>query len=71
MRPMPPRDVHTIWCRHCRMGFALAKPWPPVCQNAECAQRADWAEESPEPRAAYNLTANDRRWLRSFKIDPE
>jgi len=53
------------------MGFALAKPWPPVCPNGECGARADWAEESPEPRVAYNLTAGDARLLRSFKIDPE
>jgi len=60
-----------IWCRHCRVGFALVKPYPATCLNEGCQQPAEWAAESPTPRRRYNLTDGDTRFLRSLRITSE
>lgn len=64
------KTIDTIWCRSCHGGIATKKPWPPECPH--CRQWANWSENSLVPLKGYTLNGfNDRRFLRSLRIQPE
>ena len=57
-----------IWCRHCRCGLAWARPRDPdLCPK--CDEKGDWLSMVPDPKVPYALTFNDRRFLRSLKVE--
>lgn len=69
-----PRPM-TIWCRHedCQEPFeSIAGYRPALCDK--CHRVAAWATEQGVGligAIGFTLTRNDRRFLKSLRIDPE
>jgi hypothetical protein len=70
----------TIYCRHEHCGEQVdivAGQFPAVCPG--CERVAKWSttpgnvvkERRKGPRVPWDLSRNDRRFLRSLRIDPE
>jgi hypothetical protein len=54
-----------IWfCTRCEVG--VASPRKPAHECPQCGEEPLWTKTPP-----YKLTLNDRRLLRSLRIDPE
>lgn len=58
--------AQVLWCRKCRNWYAVQTTIPDICPH--CEGSASWTTEEPKP---YRLSENDRRFLRSIKIQPE
>lgn len=54
-----------LWCRTCVTGYASVGELPALCPN--CGQPANWSD-TLEPRVRYELTFNDKRFLRSINV---
>lgn len=67
--------ARTLWCRYadCGYGYAsVAGDQPSLCP--ECKRSALWSREEPllqpeTPEVPFALTVNDRRLLRSLRIE--
>lgn len=62
--------ARTLWCRKCRVGFvSVAGDVPRVCPD--CERETTWTTMLPrcgDPMISYDLTTNDKRFLRSLRI---
>ena len=59
----------TLYCRLCTAAYdSVAGDQPAICPA--CGKAAHWSTEPPrdEPKRAWEITANDRRLLKSLKI---
>lgn len=65
--------VRTLWCRLCSVGYAsVAGDVPRICPG--CDRETVWTTMAPVsdvPRFAWELTFNDRRFLKTIRIDAE
>jgi len=62
---MKVRGVTPMWfCIRCDV--AVASPEKPAPECPRCGEDPGWTRTPP-----YKLTVNDRRLLRSLRIDPE
>ena len=70
--------AHVVWCRYgdCGDGFeVIAGHLAAICPS--CRRPARWttvptsSASYPDPAPAYDLSYQDRRFLRQIKIDPE
>jgi hypothetical protein len=57
-----------LYCRHCQTGHASVGAVPETCPH--CLNSANWST-SLEPRVPYELTLNDRRFLKGIHVAPE
>ncbi len=57
-------DPITLWCQHCQTGYASVGEVPKWCP--ECNQYPNWSTRKP-----YKPSENDKRFLKSIRIDPE
>jgi len=73
--------ARTLWCRDCGIGYAsLAGDVPIQCPRCE-ASPARWSTVAPaessgtiypaDPKRAYRLTDNDRRFLKSIRVSQD
>lgn len=60
----PARKPELLWCRMCRTGYASVGERPELCP--ECKKVPHWTRTPP-----YVLSGNDRRFLKSLRIDPD
>lgn len=68
------RDMATVtlYCKKCSAGYASLGEVPRVCPA--CEQETSWTTAMPmssDPRVPYEVSLNDRRFLRSLRISPE
>lgn len=71
VRRLSVRDVdRTYWCRLCGASHTqcTSVDLPGACPA--CREPAFWTTE-PMPRVPYVLEANDRRFLKAIRIDPD
>jgi hypothetical protein len=57
-----------LYCRHCNTGYTTTGMIPPVCPG--CLRTGNWTTK-PGPKIAYQLTNNDKRFLKTLRIQPE
>jgi hypothetical protein len=57
-----------LYCRHCQTGHAAVGVVPATCP--QCQNPANWST-SLEPRVPYELTLNDKRFLKGIHVSPE
>ncbi len=61
-----------IWCSGCQRRIGGYVTFPETCSYCSAAIPKDTPiEEAPKKLTPYKLSANDRRFLRSLRIDPE
>jgi hypothetical protein len=61
-----------LHCRHCQQAYRhVTGTLPDACPT--CGQESDWSAVTVEhePRVPFNLSRNDRKFLKSIRIDPE
>lgn len=72
--------ARTLWCRHCGDTYdSIAGTIPPICPNPDCKKSAKWSttpgnphkERRKNPRVPYELNHNDRRFLKSLRIETD
>ncbi len=62
--------MNTLWCSTCSRAVAFTTEVPPRC--ATCNGTTFKAiPSSEEPKKDYKLSMNDRRFLKSLRIQPE
>ena len=65
--------ARVLYCSHCQAEyFTDTGPMRSLCYI--CGRPTIWTTMAPvpdEPRPAWELSQNDRRFLRSIKIDPK
>lgn len=63
------RHGQLLYCRACHIGYPYARgvPLPSVCPQCDyhSEEESIWTVTPP-----FHLTVNDRRFLRSLKIEP-
>ena len=60
-----------LFCRSCETANTFSRNWledDDAC--VACGAKGLWRTES-EPKVVYDLSVNDRRFLRSLRIAPE
>jgi hypothetical protein len=60
----PMNNAPVIWCTKCLAGYGSTGDLPAVCPS--CLQETRWTTTQP-----YQLSENDRRFLRSLRITSE
>jgi hypothetical protein len=61
----------TLFCKLCRQGYGCTGEPPAYCPL--CRRETRWTLMAPQtqPVDGWRVSENDRRFLRSLRIDPE